>query len=390
MRRSVPIAAMFISLVLVVGVASCRDTKTPVGNATSGPVDYSKPGPYPVGITTFDLGDRIAYVFYPADAARLGEGTRVTSYSSADAFPGPLRALLPPELIQNVPIDATRNAPIATDGPFPVVIHSHGFGGYPEYTSQHLIQLASWGIVSAAPDHIERDLAATSLGTAVGGENDVQDLRKTLDRLETENASGIFSGALNLQEIAAEGHSAGGGAAGKFAYDPEVKTFIGQAAVAPLRSLDAESATAADVAAGYASQAPPQKPSMLLAGEVDAVVPVAEVKAEYAWLATPKRLAVIGRAGHNSFTDLCKPIRAQGGLMQYSGKLPAPDELLRLGEDGCTDANLDPDTGYAVINQLTVAQLRYVFGIDTTDASLSAAWLNQLFPGVLTTYTYAS
>src|SRR5665647_250546 len=146
MRRSVSIAAVFISLVLVVGVASCSDTKTPVGNATStsvggattGPVDYSEPGPYPVGITTFDLGDRVAYVFYPADPTRLGEGTQVTAYNSGDAFPTALRAFIPPELIEDIPIDATRNAPISVDGPFPVVVHSRGFGGYPEYASQHL------------------------------------------------------------------------------------------------------------------------------------------------------------------------------------------------------------------------------------------------------------
>jgi hypothetical protein len=117
-------------------------------------------------------------------------------------------------------------------------------------------------------------------------------------------------------------------------------------------------------------------------------VPPAGVEAEYSWLAGPKWLAVIGRAGHNSFTDLCGAIRDQGGLMQFSGVLPVPDELLAEGENGCTAADLDPAAFLAVVDQLTVAQLRYVFGIDATDVSLSREWMDHLFPGVLTDYEY--
>ena len=378
--------AIVLSAVLAVGVAACGSSSTT--SSAAEPVDFSKPGPYSVGITTFDMGDRIAYVFYPADQGRLGEGTKVTSYSSGDAFPAALRAAIPKELIQEVPINATKDAPVATDGPFPILIHSHGFGGYPQFASQHLIQIASWGFVAAAPDHIERDLAANSLGKVVRSEQDVEDLRNVLKRLEKENASGIFKGALNLDQVAAEGHSAGGGAAGKFAYDPAVKTFIGQAPVAPLKLAAGASGT--DILAAYATNPPPAKPTMIIAGEVDATIPLAGVKQEFDWLAPPKRLAVLAKAGHNAFTDICAPIRAQGGLMQYSGKLPAPDNLLKLGEDGCTNANLDTATGYSIINQLTIAQLRYVFGIDKSDVSLSSDYLNSMYPGVLAQYTYVN
>lgn len=381
------ILVLLVAGLVLVGAAACGGTSASSSNSST-PVDYSQRGPYAVGTTTLDLGDRIVYVFYPADPQRLSEGTKVTSYSSGDAFPAALRAAIPKELVQDVSIDATRNAPIATDGPFPVVLHSHGFGGYPEFASLHLIQLASWGFVSAAPDHIERDLAANSLGRVVRGEQDVADLGNTLQRLRKENDSGVFRGALDLDHVATEGHSAGGGAAAKFAYDPAVKTFIGQAPVPPLRV--SETASAADLTSAYAATAPPDKPSMIIQGEVDAVVPLSGVTKEFDWLATPKRLAVLAKAGHNAFTDICAPIRAQGGLMQYSGKLPAPDSLLRLGEDGCTSANLDTQVGYAITNQLVIAQLRYVFGIDPTDVSLSRSWLDQLFPGALADYRYVS
>ena len=40
--------------------------------------------------------------------------------------------------------------------------------------------------MTAAPDHLERDLAANSLGKVVRGETDVQDLRNTLARLKAD------------------------------------------------------------------------------------------------------------------------------------------------------------------------------------------------------------
>ena len=386
MRRSlVVITALFTMLALGAGFLSgCSDSSSE--DAASVAVDYSKPGPYPVGTTSFMMEDRIVYMFYPADEDRLDEGTPVTSYSSADAFPPALRSAIPAELIQEVPLDATKDAPVATDGPFPVLIHSHGFGGYPQFTSQHLAHLATWGFVSAAPDHLERNLAANSLGRVKRGETDVEDLRNTLEHLRADNESGPFAGSMNLDQVAAEGHSAGGAAAGKFAYDPAVKTFIGQAPGAPLKMNYDGTNTADQIAAAYAAQTPPDKPTMLLAGEVDQTIALASIAREYDWLVAPKRFLVLKGAGHNAFTDICKPIREGGGLMQYSGKLPAPDNLLRLGEDGCTPENLDVDTGYALINHMTVAQLRHVFGIDSSDASLAPSYVESLFPDAIARY----
>jgi pimeloyl-ACP methyl ester carboxylesterase len=385
-RRSlVVITALFAALTLGAGlVAGCGSSSSK--SSTTVAVDYSKPGPYPVGTTSFMMDDRIVFMFYPADEDRLDEGTPVTSYSSASAFPPALRAAIPAELTQEVPLDATKDAPIATDGPFPVLIHSHGFGGYPEFTSQHLAHLATWGFVSAAPDHLERNLAANSLGKVVRGETDVEDLRNTLKHLQADNESGPFAGSMNFDQVAAEGHSAGGAAAGKFAYDPAVKTFIGQAPGAPLKMNYEGTNTADQIAAAYAAQTPPDKPSMLLAGEVDQTIPLASIAREYDWLVAPKRFLVLKGAGHNAFTDICKPIREGGGLMQYSGRLPAPDNLLRLGEDGCTPENLDIDTGYGLINHMTVAQLRHVFGIDSTEASLTPSYVESLFPDAIARY----
>lgn len=388
-RFGAGVAVLALALGLV--AAACGGDSSSSSTATTTPVavDYSQPGPYPVGRTILDLGDRKVYVFYPADKGSLAGAQHLTGYSSGIAFPESLRAAVPKELIQDIPIDAYADAKPATDGPFPVIMHSHGFGGYAAYASRHFQHMASWGFVTVSPEFVERDLAASALNKVVRG-GDVDVLRRTASFMKEQNASGPLAGTMNFDELAAEGHSAGGSAVFRYAYDPEVKTVIGQAPGAPVDvPTDAADRTAA-LATALAAQAPPDKPSMILAGEVDQTIPLPGVTQVFDWLKPPKRLAVLKGAGHNAFTDLCTPIRAQGGLMQYSGKLPAPDQLLRLGEDGCLPTNLDPEQGYELINHLTVAQLRNVFGIDAAQAqaSLEQSYLDQEFPGTLARYTY--
>ena len=59
-----------------------------------------------------------------------------------------------------------------------------------------------------------------------------------------------------------------------------------------------------------------------------------------------------------------------------------------LADDGCTDGYLDPATAYRVIDHLAVAQLRWVFGLDPTDASLTTEYVESLFPGALSRYEF--
>jgi dienelactone hydrolase len=269
------------------------------------------------------------------------------------------------------------------------VLFSHGFGGFPEYDAGHLSHLASWGFVVAAPDHTSRDLAAVATGTVGAGDDDVVDLRETLELLRTEAAEGgRFAGAVDFDRIAAEGHSAGGGAAAELLDDPEIDTFIGQAPVPPFVLRSSEEVDQAALSAGYADTAPPQKPSMIVTGDRDGIVEVAGVDTLYAWLAPPKRYAVLANAGHNAFLDICEPIRAQGGLSQFLDTFPPAAVLVRLGEDGCTDGYADPAATYRVVDHLTVAQLRWVFGLDPSDASLTAEYLDALFPGALARYEF--
>jgi hypothetical protein len=168
--------------------------------------------------------------------------------------------------------------------------------------------------------------------------------------------------------------------------DPEIDTFIGQAPASPLDLSSSGAVDEAALAAAYADTAPPQKPSMIIAAERDGVIPPVSIDAEYEWLAPPKRYAVLANAGHDGFTDICKPIYEQGGLSQFAAQVPILAVVFRLGENGCIAGYADPVATYRVIDHLTVAQLRWVFGLDPSDVSLTNEYVESLFPGALARY----
>jgi predicted dienelactone hydrolase len=376
--------------------AACGSTaergSAPATTVAPAPVDYAERGPYPVGLTTLRLGDREVAVFYPADEAgthAIGV-VRVTGYRAADVLPASVKALLPAELNPRLPLDAYRDVQVSGEGPFPLVLYSHGFGGYSLDAAQQLEHLASWGFIAAAPEHVERDLLAVGAGPVdITGDPDVRDLRTTLRRMRQENTTqnGMFQAAVDLQHIAAIGHSSGGRAAALVAADPAITTWIGQAPALPLAvAPDAPEPTGDELTSLLAAANPPDKPSMLLAADGDATIPLANVQAEYAWLPAPKRLAVLVNAGHSTFIDACAPIRAEGGLSQFAESLPVPSELLVSAEDGCLPGMLDPGAALRLIDHLQVAQLRHVFGLDDNDASLERAYLDRQFPGTLADY----
>jgi pimeloyl-ACP methyl ester carboxylesterase len=365
---------------------------TPPGSLPGAPVDFGKPGPYKVGMRRLTMGATNVVVYYPAATDGLDRVTHVTSYSSGEAFAPALRAMvaaLVPAFVQDIPIDAYQDARINSEGPFPVVIHSHGFGGFYLFGSQHFSQEASWGLVVAAPDHPSRDLSAVAANKVLtAGDPDVADLTATLHLLEAQNAdpASPLEGGLDTAELGAEGHSAGGRASYLFAVQtPAVKVWIGQAPSDPISYTPADDTLPPDQEqaaekARLATAPALGRPAMIVQGEKDSVVALAEARTLYDWLAPPKRLMVVSNSGHAGFLDVCKPIRDQGGLEQYAAKLPAFAPLFKLGDDGCGKDNIDPAEASAFVNHVMIAQYRLAFGEDTSDASLSPAYLERTFP----------
>jgi dienelactone hydrolase len=375
----VAVARVLAGVVVVVAAGCGFDEPTPRLDASAEevatPVDLSGRGPYPVGLLERTLGDRQLVVFYPADPVSSDGSPPVEGYSTRELLPDDLQRFVPVEMTFDVELQAFDMPLVSAEGPFPLVLYSHGEGGFSRVASRQLEHLASWGFIVAAPDHIERDHAAVATGSVeLGGDLDVRDLLSTLDLLRRENtrAGSVLLGGIDLERIGALGHGVGGRAVERLAVGvEEIDTVIVQAPAGV--PTDSE-------------QVPTElreRPSLVIGAELDSVVPLAWVRDHHATLSTASQLVVLGDAGHQSFTDLCAPVRERGGLLQYTDVLPVPAGVLAVGEDGCVGDRLDPHDATRALNHLSVAHLRWVFELDTDRASLAPDFLAERFPHAL-------
>lgn len=326
-------------------------------------------GPYRAGVAfeTTPAGDSVV-VYYPVDADRtVGKPTYTVNLIRwfLGSPTAPIPAGLPSNLPTTLATDAYMNVPVSSHGPFPVVMFSHGFGGYPEQSSFLTDHLATWGFVVAAPDHRSRDLKSVAGGTVGTGQSDVQDLRDALTLVTTmdHDVGGLLHGKLDLTRVAALGHSAGGGAAITFAGDRAVRTYIG---LAP--------------AAG--TPPPAGKPGMIIQGTADKVVPAGDTQRLYARLKGPKRLVLIDGAGHNAFDDVCTIGAAQGGLVAFIHEIPLPASFRSIATDGCSSPDVVPPEPWPLIDHTVVAQLRWGLGIDPAPVGLDAGLAGAFSPVV--------
>jgi dienelactone hydrolase len=331
-------------------------------------VAYAERGPYPVGITTLELdGEVPVEVWYPAAEGTTGEDT----YDVRDLVPSSVRALLTADVPAAFTIDAGRDAD-AADGEFPLVLFSHGFTGIRQQSSFLTSHLASWGMVVAAPDHWSRDLYHV-LGELLGEpqpeeRDDVDDLRRTRDLLAAESASddSVLSGHVGTDEVAAVGHSAGGGTVLGFAGDDGVAGYV---------SLASGGGVGRDDQGGEVHTLP-DTPSMFLAGRLDGIVPWDTVtRAAYEAAPEPSDLWVLDGVGHNGFDDFCTFGGGTGiiGVAEASGLGPVLDaqpQFRALGEDGCLPPAAPVGETFPVVRHAVTAWLRHVLGLDSVRIGL--------------------
>ncbi len=359
-------------------VAACSSTTTPA--AVAGPRDAVPPtptshldtafagnGPYRPGVAyeTTPEGDTVV-VYYPVDAsATVGKPTYTINLLRwfTGSPTAPIPAGLPSTLPTTLATDAFKNVPISHRGPFPVVLFSHGFGGYPEQSSFLTDHLATWGFVVVAPDHRTRDLKAVYGGTAKDNHQDLTDLRQALALVKSMNTTRgtLLTGKLDLTRVASLGHSAGGGAAIALAADKDIRTYIGMAPVS--------------------ETPPPAKPGLIMQGTADQVVNPKGTLKLYATLKSPKRLVLIDGGGHNVFDDGCTIGAAQGGLVAFIKTLKLAPAFQAEAIDGCSPPDVSPPTAWPLIDQVVTAQLRYGLGIDTTAVGHNSG-LDHAFHGV--------
>ena len=309
--------------------------------------DLAAEGPYAVGVTTRSLPEGgLVEIWYPADESAAG-GT--DTYNVRNFLPESIATLITGDIDDSFVIDATRDAPPASDGPFPVVLFSHGAASF-RLQSSHLAQhLASWGIVTASTDHPSRDLLNRFGGTAEGQPPAVDQMRSMRTYLTTLDGDALLGRALDNERVALGGHSAGGGTIVEMASDPGILGYV-----------------------SYASglgDAAPNVPSMFMAGALDTIVdPIERTKAAFDAAPPPSWFWNFDGAGHLAFSDLCAIGGGDANLIdlgEAAGLGPFLDEgIRRLATDGCDEPNVPVQDVWPGIDQGATGFYRWVFGID--------------------------
>lgn len=334
--------------VLLLVTSACalqRPTNEPVeGRPFEWPV-FARSGPFEVGVTTLSLGDRSVEVWYPTTHWAV-RGTPEESYYIRDFTSPIVQSLLPPDLNPPFATVAHRDVAAVPFGRFPLVLFSHGALSFRLQSTFLTTHLASWGFVVASPDFLERGLQ-TFLGPQPPvPKSSVQVLQETVARLTVENAtpSSLLHRRIDTGTVLPIGHSAGGGASSQLVVaDPTIPAW-------------------ASLASGARGPTTPGSSGLWMAGENDQIAELAGVQAAFDAAPGPKRLVVIGGAGHNNaFSDICEIGAGGGGVIALARQagLPIPDSIARLGEDGCKPPNLPSAEVWPVVRHFVTAHLRF-------------------------------
>ncbi len=253
-----------LGLALLLGLSAALPTLLPV------PQIPNPRGPLSVGTTTFELVDEtrsdpyaptptlrrlMVQAWYPAMPSI--EAKPAPWMDSAETFAPSLAGFInmPPWFLDHLAYAKTAsypNAPAREDGPYPLILFSHGWNGFKEQNTFQMQELASHGYVVVSVQHTYGAILtvfpdgslAPNNPTALfgpGPEDDDnaaralvaqwnEDVGYTLSMLEAWNQNdpqNIFTDLLDLDRIGAMGHSTGGGAAIQFcASDPRCKAGL--------------------------------------------------------------------------------------------------------------------------------------------------------------------
>jgi dienelactone hydrolase len=359
--------ARFLSLfvlILALGLTACStDTGSGAGPVPPAPLSgsYRDVGPFEAGVTTLTLNDRMVEVWYPVDRAATA-GLEPDPYFIRDELSEELDSLLPDDVNPPFATAAYRDAR-ASGGPFPLVVFAHGSSSYRNQSTFMTTHLASWGFVVASVDYLERGLRRQiDLDGSLTPDPELDDVvltRMVVMLLADENSrdGSLLQGRVSTDQIAITGHSAGGATAIRFGGEPDVITYI------PL-------------SAGISSDsmlALPDRPSLWIAGAIDAIVEPERTANAFAEASAPARYVLIEAMGHLGPSDICAIGENGGGVIAIAleAGLPIPDNLVRLGTDGCQEEAIAPEDGWPTINHFVTAQLRWAFGFDEEPIGLS-------------------
>ncbi len=274
--------------------SGAETTTTDAAAADDDRADPAQPGPFSVGrrtetVTDASREDRVltVEVWYPS-----AEQAEPTAY---EIIPG----------VEFASELSTVDAEPSPEGPFPVVVFSHGSGGLRQQTASIVETVVSHGFVVVAPDHAGNTAIDQLLGTeterAVTATNRVEDVRFLIDQME---AGALGADVADLDQLAVMGHSFGGftslavaGGFGEIPADDRVDVIVPLAPAASL--LSDEELQSIDV------------PMLIVTGSADETTPVDPDSTRPLELAAGEaRLVEIEGGSHAVVTNICDIIDA--------------------------------------------------------------------------------
>jgi predicted dienelactone hydrolase len=314
-----------------------------------------EPGPYDVGVTTITVNadserPLTVDVWFPVD----------------DAGDAPLHQYtFLPEIYYESPSAVTADASqISPDGPYPLVVYSHGSGGLRYIAADYSEAIASYGYIVAAPDHTGN----TAVELVIGGEPDraanafnrPNDVIAVIDAMTNpENTETVgFVASVDPELIAVTGHSAGGyttyavaaGAEpelGTIAPDPRIDAIV---ILAPTSSGITDEAFAAMTT-----------PAMAIGGTKDTTTPIdPNITRPFDLAASMPNIRVdLIDAGHQSFSIACE---AQAFLPTLPTEVPAPliEVLDSYAEEGCGEGLMPIERAKELTNTFAINFLESV------------------------------
>ena len=258
----------------------------------------------------------------------------------------------------------------AADGPFPLVVYSHGSGGIRYIHSDYTETIASHGYVVIAPDHpgntsIERVLGSGDDPAQIAV-NRPGDVIAAIDAfLDADHPrTGPFVPLIDAEHIAVTGHSFGG-----FTTYAVASGYENPAGSSPVdERIDALIPIAPAVGDGTASGlltnellASIDLPTLIIAGTDDTTTPV-DPNVETAWAASnasPHYRLELVAAEHQTFTDLCDYIEVLPGREDANPLVV--ETITSMSEEGCSPDDMPIDRAKALTNTFAVAFLDSVF-----------------------------
>ncbi|MEQ8843083.1 MAG: hypothetical protein RIB98_19070 [Acidimicrobiales bacterium] len=315
--------------------------------------DLAEIGPYPVGVTSRELPTgNLVEIWYPAGPDAEGQ---TDTYAVRDFTPEVMRALVPADIDDQVTVAAGRDASTAEDGPFPLVMFSHGSTSFRFQSTNLAHHLASWGLVVASADHPSRSLA-NFLERPEGGPSSADDVLAALELVTTDPELGP---AIDADRVGLSGHSAGGGTTLAVAATGDFAGYVSYASGA------------------FGDEPLPDMPSMFMAGAIDTIVEPSRTIDAFDEAPAPSWYLEFADSGHLAFSDLCAVGTGDAtliGLAEAAGLGDfLDDNIRRLGTDGCEEPNRPVTEIWPGVHQATTGFFRYVFGIDAEPVGLDAS-----------------